>query len=132
MPHRKRAVIDANVAMGLASVGMLRAFAKRHVLMAPPLFWSETRSALHVEGRRRGDEAGFRNMYLDIQAAPIECIEHDDSVTPWDLATTLNWAKVYDAEYLSLALQQRAALATVDRRLARAAIAHGVVLAPIA
>ena len=39
----------------------------------------------------------------------------------WAIADELGWTKTYDAEYLALARVLGAPLATLDRRLARAA-----------
>ena len=48
----------------------------------------------------------------------------------WAIADELGWTKTYDAEYLALARVLEAPLATLDRRLARAAARVGVELDP--
>lgn len=46
----------------------------------------------------------------------------------WNIADELGWTKTYDAEYLALARALDAPLATLDRRVARAATRVGVEL----
>jgi predicted nucleic acid-binding protein len=124
-------VVDANVVIAAATS---KGFAELEEVdpVAPPLLWPEARSALHtalVRGRisevtaadgMRALESGFvterRHRRLGREA--------------WAIADELGWTKTYDAEYLALARVLEAPLATLDRRLARAAVRVGVELDP--
>lgn len=131
MAAAERVIIDANVAIGLAAAGTLTRFASSRTLLAPVLFWSEVRSALHAEGRRSGELAACERMFRHILETDIEPLRVRDELAPWRLAGEQGWAKTYDAEYLVLAIEQGAALATVDRQLVRAARDRGIELVPI-
>src|SRR5206468_3922625 len=74
-------------------------------LVAPPLLWPETRSALHEIGWRgaapRSDvDAAVRGL-PDIPVGQLD----DARLGPeaWRIADALGWAKTYDAEYVALA-----------------------------
>lgn len=102
-------------------------------LIAPPLLWSEVRSALH--------EARWRREIDDGQAAAARAafaglgIERDDPAeldeTAWSLADELGLAKTYDAEFLALARLRDCLLVTADARLRRGADRLGFVVDPV-
>lgn len=125
-------VIDASVVLpACASPDGFDIFG-REELIAPPLLWSESRSALH--------EALLRKEISDIQAlrtmdaldrAPIRIRTHRGlGRRAWNLATELGWAKTYDAEYLALADLVDCRFVTLDARLRRGAARLGFVVSP--
>jgi predicted nucleic acid-binding protein len=97
-----------------------------NLTFAPDILWYEVRNALVVNERRgRHTKEQSAAFIGDIESLPITLrpppIEH----------TVLNLARkhklsVYDASYLDLAVRYGAKLATLDRRLASAAIEEGV------
>ena len=101
-------------------------------LVAPPLLWAETRSALH-EAAYRGEvplavatEANVRLARVPVKArAP-----RDVGELAWRIADDLGWAKTYDAEYLALAGILSCRLVTLDARLRKGADRLGYVVSP--
>jgi predicted nucleic acid-binding protein len=99
---------------------------------APPLMWSEARSALH--------ERSWRGELEPEDAARASARLARVSVTPeshprlgeetWRLADVLGWAKTYDAEYVALASLLKCRLVTLDARLHRGANWLGLVVGP--
>ncbi len=116
-------VIDASSALG-ASMGQ-RGFAafRREPLVAPPLLWSEVRSALH-EAAWRGDIPGdrAREVLRRFEDVPIQMKTSTRlAERAWDIADRLGWAKTYDAEYLALAELLGCPIATLDGGMVDAA-----------
>lgn len=118
-----RFVVDANVAFeAVAAADGFRRLGDAE-LIAPPLLWSEVRSALHV--------AVWRGVLGDEEAKAAHAALHSGSVrerrhrglgrVAWEIADQLGWAKTYDAEYLALASLLAVPIVTLDRRVARAA-----------
>lgn len=125
-------VVDASVALpASASRNGFDVFGAEE-LVAPPLLWSESRSALH--------EALFRREISAVQAlrtlealdrAPIRArTQRRLSRRAWDLANEMGWAKTYEAEYLALAQLLDCRFVTLDARLYRGAARLGFVVSP--
>ena len=94
-------VVDASVALpACASPGGFDLFGAEE-LVAPPLLWSESRSALHEALFRRDISAVQALRTLDaLDHAPIRPrTQRRLSRRAWDLANEMGWAKTYDAEY---------------------------------
>jgi predicted nucleic acid-binding protein len=125
-------VVDASVVLAACSSPDGFEVFGREELVAPPLLWSESRSALH--------EALFRHEISEAQAlrtlnaldhAPIRArTQRRLSRRAWDLADEMGWAKTYDAEYLALAQLLDCRLVTLDARLHRGAARLGLVVSP--
>ncbi len=101
-------------------------------LVAPPLLWSEARSALH-EAQWRGDidREQARASVGRLNAAPI-AVRDEAGLGPaaWDIADRLGWAKTYDAEFVALAQLLNCRMVTLDARLRRRAAQLGFVVGP--
>ena len=116
-------VVDASVAVGASwgEDGFLEL--AREDLVAPPLMWTEARSALHElqwRGEISADDALAAHARLE--HGPIEERRHRRlGSESWHVADQLGWAKTYDAEYVALARLLDCRLLTLDRRLRRAA-----------
>ena len=125
-------VVDATVA--LSACATERGFDEfgTEELIAPPLMWSEARSALHeLVWRGEVDEADAEVTRRRLEQSPIArrapARLGDEA---WRVATELGWAKTYDAEYVALGLLLRARVVTLDARLRRGADRLGIVVAP--
>lgn len=125
-------VVDASYAV--RACGAARGFSLLgdDQLVAPPLMWSETRSALHDaawRGEIAEDDAASAQRRLD--EAPVTAQSPDrlgrESLA---IAGELGWAKTYDAEYLALARLLKCQVVTVDSRLRRGADRLGLVILP--
>lgn len=101
-------------------------------LVAPPLMWSEARSAIHElvwRGAIRPDRG--ERAHARLAAAPVQRGEHERlGEEAWRVADELGWAKTYDAEYVALALLLGCRVVTIDGRLRRSADRLGVVVGP--
>lgn len=99
---------------------------------APPLMWSEARSALH-ERTWRGelDAAEAAQARARMARTGVTSRSHprlaDES---WRIADELGWAKTCGAEYVALASLLGCRLVTVDGRLRRGADRLGFVVGP--
>jgi predicted nucleic acid-binding protein len=90
-------------------------------LVAPPLAFSETASVLR-EHAWRGDIPADRvpGVRTRLQTAPVRVhVSLQNLLDAWDVATTLRWARTYDAEYIALARRLGCRLLTLDQRLQR-------------
>ena len=132
-----RLVIDASVALNWllddevapAADAALSALSGRPGL-APAVWSFETRNALLTALRRgRLDLADIQSKLSAAAALPIELDREVDFDAAMRLALRRQLS-IYDASYVELALRRGAALATLDRRLADAAQAEGVLFAP--
>ena len=96
--------------------------------LMPALWWFEVRNVLLI-GERRGRTAPeHTEPFFDfLRELPIELAPLPEELTALRLARR-HQLSFYDAVYLELAQRERIALATLDRALARAAIAEGVPL----
>ena len=96
--------------------------------IVPALWWFEVRNILVVnERRQRITEAETAVFLRDLERLPIAVDREPESSEILRLART-HRLSAYDAAYLELAQRNRAALATLDADLARAASAEGVSL----
>src|SRR6201747_1659673 len=91
----------------------------------PALWWFEVRNVLLI-GERRGRTAReHTEAFFDfLRGLPIELTPLPEELTVLRLARQ-HQLSFYDAVYLELAQRERIALATLDRALARAAVAEG-------
>ena len=115
-----RFVIDAGVALRLATEGTTKIPAK-HELLAPTLLRSQTLSLLHeaVQDGKVADDVA-RERLTRVQQLPVRLL--GDAVLrrrAWEVATQLGWAGTYDAEYVALTQLQADAFVTLDAKLAR-------------
>lgn len=125
-------VVDASVALSACGVedGFL-VFGEEE-LIAPPLMWSEARSALHEllwRGEVVPEDAEATRSRLETcpvtQRAPRRL-----GAEAWRVAAEMGWAKTYDAEYVALARLAGAHVVTLDARFRSGAERLGLVIAP--
>ena len=130
-----RTVLDAScaVAMVLDEAEVLsttrRAFAQvlSRGVIVPAVFWYEVRHALLRAHRRGGlTKPGLVRARQQVADLTLEADGSHEETRAFDLAER-HGLSFYDATYLETALRRTAALATVDRRLAAAAVAENVV-----
>ncbi len=127
-------VVDASVALpACASPAGFDVFGEEE-LVAPPLLWSESRSAIHEALFRREISAVQALRTLDaLDRAPIRArTQRRLSRRAWDLANEMGWAKTHDAEYLALAQLLGCRFVTLDARLHQGAARLGFVVSPTA
>ena len=127
-------VLDASITIGAAvseppameALGSMQERAA--ILLAPPLIWVETASALVRRHRFSAPDATF--IMRSLERMGLESADRGlvGLVEAMSLAEK-HRLSVYDATYLWLAMDIDAELATLDRDLARAAEAEGVPLA---
>lgn len=128
-------VLDASVVVDLAigeradtPVALARWVEEGRMLLVPPIHWPEVGNSLLR--RFDGDALRAGRRMEEIDAIGIEVA---DRGLPGVVATLGLAARhrltVYDASYLWLAITLPAELATLDRALARAAVAEDVTLA---
>ena len=125
-------VIDANIAFGMAASRDGARELDGLDPVAPALLWPETRSALHVAAVRGLITREAAEHALEALESGIVTERRHRRLgrEAWAIADELGWTKTYDAEYLALARVLGAPLATLDRRLARAAARVHVELDP--
>lgn len=101
-------------------------------LCAPPLMWTEARSALHERvwrgalGVEEANRVRARLATADVKLRTPPGLADE----AWRIADALGWAKTYDAEYVALASLLDCRLVTVDARLRRGADRLGFVVGP--
>lgn len=99
------------------------------ITYVPNLWWHETANGLLMsEKRKRSTQAGTVSSLQVIQDLPITV---DEEPMPHVAYNAVLLARqysltVYDATYLELAIRKGCALATADKRLAKAAVEAGV------
>jgi predicted nucleic acid-binding protein len=128
-------VIDASVAVDLAlgegaelPVALRGWIAEDRMLLAPAVYWTEVGHALL---RRAGqDSIAAASRLGSLAAIGLETADRGAPGVRMALALAeRHRLSVYDATYLWLAIDVDGELATLDRALARAALAEGVPLA---
>jgi predicted nucleic acid-binding protein len=125
-------VVDTSAALRAAmSEGGYARF-RDDELFAPPLLWSEARSALHeAQWRRAVAPSEALETLAALENGPIRPRTHPRlGETAWQIADALGWAKTYDAEFLALAQLLGCRLVTSDERLRRGAARLGFVVGP--
>ena len=101
-------------------------------VVAPWLWWIEIRNALVVSerrGRTTADDTAEALAALDRLGIRLDAAPEGTDVLR---LARRHGISAYDAIYLELALREQRPLATLDRRLARAARASGVEVLPAA
>lgn len=125
-------VIDASVAVPACAAADGFGEFGSEPLVAPPLMWSEARSALH-ETAWRGeiDADDAESARARLEDCPVERVDRPElGEEAWRIANELGLAKTYDAEYLALARLLECRMVTLDRRLRRGADRLGLVVGP--
>lgn len=115
-------VVDASAATALClTEGGFRLVEED--LLAPVLLRSEVLSAVQGMHWRREISGELAEQAAGrLLEAPIRLVRRTEIYREARrMATSLGWAKTYDAEYIALALIEEAALLTIDARLVRRA-----------
>jgi predicted nucleic acid-binding protein len=125
-------VVDASVAV--RAVGSAKGLSDLGDpdLVAPPLLWSEARSALHERVWRREIETEQALRSLErLEDGSIEVASPSGlGREAWRMGDAFGWARTYDAEYVALASLLGCRLVTIDVRLRRGADRLGFVIGP--
>ncbi|HWX44385.1 MAG TPA: type II toxin-antitoxin system VapC family toxin [Solirubrobacteraceae bacterium] len=125
-------VVDASFAVYACGVAGGFDVLDGNRIVAPPLMWSEARSAIReTVWREEVEEQDAAVAYGRLGSCPVERREpsnlHSET---WRVAVELGWAKTYDAEYVALARLLECRLVTLDGRLRRGADRLGLVITP--
>ena len=101
-------------------------------IVVPDLFWHEVRSVLLVGERKGRVEVGTMEDHME--ALRKLSIQTDGRQTDGQVAAQVRRHHVsgYDAAYLETAKRHRAKLATLDKKLAGAAVDEGVAASELA
>jgi len=125
-------VVDATVTFDAVQTPVGFGIFGTEELVAPPLMWSETRSALHeaVWRRRMSRELG-RISLEELERVRVRVRTHRRmGPRAVEIADSFGWAKTYDAEYLALAEILECRLLTTDDRMYRRTAHLGYVVRP--
>ena len=94
--------------------------------MVPDMFWHEVRNLLlSAERRGRIDSHHADASIGRLRRLRIQLVEQADDFEVMALARA-HRLTAYDASYLALAIRERCALVTLDRRLREAAVAEEI------
>lgn len=98
-------------------------------LVAPTLMRYELTNAVFRPVRLgRGEAERALDIIRSVEQLPIQYFESVDlNVAAFELALSLQLTAAYDAHYIALAMQERAALYTADKRLAAASAKYSFV-----
>jgi predicted nucleic acid-binding protein len=97
-------------------------------VVVPGLWWFEVRNILVVnESRKRITESGTKSFLRELDRLRIRVDREPEENTVLRLART-HFLSVYDASYLELAVREAIPVATLDGKLASAAVAEGIEL----
>jgi predicted nucleic acid-binding protein len=125
-------VLDASVAIAACAAADGFDEFGDEALVAPPLMWSEARSAIHEltwRGEITPDDAEPTRARLE--RCPVgRRSPRRLGDAAWRVADELGWAKTYDAEYVALARLLDCRLITLDARLLRGTERLGIVISP--
>ena len=118
-----RLVVDACVLVEVALAGGKLGPLAGHELVAPPLALSEGTSAIsEMAWRDDMPREHVSTAVAHLRGIELAITRPDDlPERAWNVASSLGWAKTYDAEYVALALMLDVPLLTIDSRLARGA-----------
>ena len=124
-------MVDASVVVSAVFAGRGLEHLPRDVI-APPLLWSEARSAIRLAGwRGQLSAAGADTAHERLLTVPIQRRDPPElGLEAWEVAREMGWARTYDAEYVALARLAGCRLLTEDQRLRRGADRLGIVIVP--
>ena len=131
-----RCVLDASAALALALADEFNTQAQRilahvveHGAVVPPLWQTEVANGLLSAWRRdRIDESGIAHALVGLERLHIERMAQDQESLSLIALGRARDLSAYDSTYLLLALHTGLPLATLDHRLAEAAVREGVAL----
>ncbi len=101
---------------------------KSEFALVPPLWWYEVRNLLVVNERRLRMTVDDSSLFLELLSSyPIRTDTIEDEEITLRLARSYRLS-FYDAAYLTVALRNEVAIATLDKAVQRAATAEGIPL----
>lgn len=125
-------MVDSNVAVQVLHAGRELNVLGDADLVAPPLLWSEFRSAVREAAWRGEIPAERPGRLLDaLDASPLAPRTHKRlGHEALRIAEELGWSRTYDAEYVALAGLLGCRLVTLDGKLRRGTDRLGFVVTP--